>query len=94
VRGNHDAGVHHAILLASDELFARHHEHHVPRAVDDLDAWYLTSLSELTDLNAVGLERFVERDIVQSVNAGPTQMKDFDRAVLLAAGEFDALQRI
>jgi hypothetical protein len=66
----------------------------MPRAVDDFDAWHLASLRELSDLNALSLESFVERDIVQAVNAGPTQMKDFDRAVLLVAGELDALQRI
>ena len=80
--------------LHPTSLFARHHEHHMTRAVDDLDAWHMASLSELSDLNALGPESFVERDIVQAVNAGPTQMKDFDRAVLLAAGEFDLPQRI
>ncbi len=66
----------------------------MPRAVDDLDAWHLASLREFSDLNVLGLESFVERDIVQAVSAGPTQMKDFDCAVLLVAGKLDPLQRI
>src|SRR5262249_40894054 len=77
-----------------DELFARHNKDQMRRAVDELDSWHLAGLSELSDLDPPRLESLVQRDIVQAVNAGPTQMKDFDRALLLVADELEAHQRI
>jgi hypothetical protein len=54
--GNYDAGVHHAILFATDELFAHHQEYHLRRLVDDLDAGHLPGFCRFHHFNPVGLE--------------------------------------
>jgi hypothetical protein len=50
----------------------------VLRAVDDLDARYLTGVCKFRDFDPPGRERFIEGDVVQPVAVGPGEVKDFD----------------